>query len=108
MLELISLVIHAIEPLLIPICLVSAWTVVIILLLSLWTAGRDGVATAKQMHQIPCTGCVFFTNNYRLKCTVHPSIANTEAAIDCADFQVKTNRYIAGVKSQESGVRTHE
>jgi hypothetical protein len=38
------------------------------------------------MHQIPCSRCGFFTNNYRLKCTVHPLAANTEAAIDCTDY----------------------
>ncbi len=61
---------------------------------SLWTAARDSVAIAKQMHQVPCPGCQFFTDDYRLKCTVHPSIANTEEAIDCGDFQAKTNPYL--------------
>jgi RNA polymerase subunit RPABC4/transcription elongation factor Spt4 len=46
------------------------------------------------MHQIPCHNCQFFTNNYRLKCTVHPSIANTEEAIDCSDYQPKTNPFL--------------
>ena len=54
---------------------------------SLWTATRDGVSKAQQMHQIPCTGCEFFTNDYRLKCTVHPQIANSEDAINCLDYQ---------------------
>ncbi|MEA5627429.1 hypothetical protein [Nostoc sp. UHCC 0251] len=94
MLELLSFLIHAIQPLLIPICFVVAWTVTILVVLSLWTAARDSVATAKQMHQIPCTGCQFFTDNYRLKCTVRPSIANTEEAIHCLDYQPKTNPYL--------------
>lgn len=42
---------------------------------------------AKQMHRIPCTKCRFFTNDYRLKCTVKPHIANTEEAINCYDYQ---------------------
>jgi hypothetical protein len=42
---------------------------------------------AKQMHRIPCTKCRFFTNDYRLKCTVKPHIANTEEAISCYDYQ---------------------
>ncbi|MBD2388871.1 hypothetical protein [Cylindrospermum sp. FACHB-282] len=92
--QLISLLIHGIQPLLIPICFVAAWSVIILLASSLWTAARDSVATAKQMHQIPCTNCQFFTADYRLKCTVRPSIANTEAAIDCSDFQAKTNPYL--------------
>ncbi|MBG1243026.1 hypothetical protein N0Y54_36410 [Nostoc punctiforme UO1] len=94
MLELISFLLHGIQPLLIPICFITAWTVTILVVLSLWTAARDSVATAKQMHQIPCTGCQFFTDNYRLKCTVRPSIANTEEAIDCLDYQPKTNPYL--------------
>ncbi|MEH2168204.1 MAG: hypothetical protein V7K41_16435 [Nostoc sp.] len=94
MLQLISFLIHGIQPLLVPICFLIAWTVTILVVLSLWTAARDSVATAKQMHQIPCTGCQFFTDNYRLKCTVRPSIANTEEAIDCLDYQPKTNPYL--------------
>ena len=63
----------------------------ILLAWSLLTAFRDGVTTVKQMHQIPCSGCQFFTGDYRLKCTVQPSIANSEDAIDCLDYQPKTN-----------------
>ncbi|MBW4426013.1 MAG: hypothetical protein KME50_16570 [Nostoc desertorum CM1-VF14] len=94
MLEIISFLIHGIQPFLIPICFITAWTVTILVVLSLWTTARDSVTTAKQMHQIPCTGCQFFTDNYRLKCTVRPSIANTEEAIHCLDYQPKTNPYL--------------
>ncbi|HYX16949.1 MAG TPA: hypothetical protein VE944_21880 [Nostoc sp.] len=94
MLELISFLIHGIQPFLVPICFVVAWTVTILAVLSLWTAARYSVTTAKQMHQIPCSGCQFFTDNYRLKCTVRPSIANTEEAIHCLDYQPKTNPYL--------------
>ena len=45
------------------------------------------IARARQMHSIPCTKCRFFTNDYRLKCTVKPQVANTEAAIGCYDYQ---------------------
>ncbi|MEH2104930.1 hypothetical protein [Nostoc sp.] len=94
MLKLISFLIHGIQPFLVPICFVVAWTVIILIVLSLCAAAQDSLATAKQMHQIPCTGCQFFTDNYRLKCTVRPSIANTEEAIDCSDYQPKTNPYL--------------
>jgi hypothetical protein len=47
----------------------------------------DIMATAKKMHQIPCTKCRFLTGDYRLKCTVNPDIASTEAAIGCCDRQ---------------------
>jgi RNA polymerase subunit RPABC4/transcription elongation factor Spt4 len=39
------------------------------------------------MHQIPCTGCVFFTNDHRLKCPVRPKVAMTEEAIGCMDYR---------------------
>ncbi len=94
MFKLISFLIYWIQPLLVPICFVVAWTVIILIVWSLCAAARDGLTTAKQMHQIPCTGCQFFTDNYRLKCTVRPSIANTEEAIDCSDYQPKTNPYL--------------
>ena len=94
MFQVISFLIHGIQPFLVPICFVVAWTVTILAVLSLWTAVRDSVTTAKQMHQIPCSGCQFFTDNYRLKCTVRPSIANTEEAINCSDYQPKTNHYL--------------
>jgi hypothetical protein len=44
----------------------------------------------KTLHQIPCSGCAFFTNDYRLKCTVNPINACTEAAIACRDFEPRT------------------
>lgn len=91
MLKLASFLIHGIQPLLVPICFVAAWSVLILFAWSLWSAARDGITTAKQMHQIPCANCQFFTDNYRLKCTVHPSAANTEEAINCLDYQPKTN-----------------
>ena len=94
MFKLISFLIHGIQPLLVPICFVVAWTVIILVVWSLCAAARDSLTTAKQMHQIPCTGCQFFTDNYRLKCTVRPYIANTEEAIDCSDYQPKTNPYL--------------
>nr|WP_228048992.1 hypothetical protein [Nodularia sp. LEGE 04288] len=88
---MIDFVIRGIQPLLVPICFIAAWTVIILLVWSLWVAARDSVSTAKQMHQIPCAKCQFFTDNYRLKCTVHPSTASTEEAINCCDYQPKTN-----------------
>ncbi|BAY12204.1 hypothetical protein [Calothrix sp. NIES-2098] len=91
MLELISSLIHGIQFFLVPICFVTAWSVIILCAWSLWSAARDSVSKAKHMHQIPCTGCQFFTADYRLKCTVHPSLANTEEAINCSDYQPKTN-----------------
>ncbi|MEA5597546.1 hypothetical protein VB797_24685 [Rivularia sp. UHCC 0363] len=91
MFQIIYYIVNAIQPFLVPICFVSAWGLVILVGWSMWTTARDSVAIAKQMHQIPCSGCQYFTDDYRLKCTVNPSIANTEEAIQCMDYQPKTN-----------------
>jgi hypothetical protein len=86
-LSFLSFLIHGIQPFLIPISCVVAWTVIILVFVNLWTATKDTLQTAQKMHQIPCHNCQFFTNNYRLKCTVNPYTANTEAAIGCKDYQ---------------------
>lgn len=91
MFQLLEIVIHFIQPLLMPICFLSAWSLTFLFGYSLWSAIQEGAATTQKMHQIPCSGCQFFTGDYRLKCTVQPSIANTEEAIQCLDYQPKTN-----------------
>ncbi|MCU0518139.1 MAG: hypothetical protein MUC60_15005 [Oscillatoria sp. Prado101] len=87
MFQLLYPLIHAIQPFLVPICLVCAWVLVLMLAANLWSAVADGVARSKRMHQIPCANCAFFTGDYRLKCPVRPRIALTEEAIDCSDYQ---------------------
>ncbi|MCY7381791.1 MAG: hypothetical protein LH628_04225 [Microcoleus sp. CAN_BIN18] len=65
----------------------------ILILLFLWSASlalREGFHQIKRLHQIPCSDCEFFTNDYRLKCTVRPCVACTEDAIGCTDFEPKT------------------
>ncbi|EFA70753.1 hypothetical protein [Cylindrospermopsis raciborskii] len=79
-------IINNLQPLLIPICFVMAWSIITLLVVNLWTATKDTVQIAQKMHQIPCPNCQFFTNNYRLKCTVNPYTASTEAAIGCKDY----------------------
>jgi hypothetical protein len=78
------------QPLLIPICCIFAWGFLWILARTLWTAATETAVRAKEMHQIPCPNCQFFTNNHRLKCTVQPTIAHTEQAIDCSDYCPKS------------------
>lgn len=60
-----------------------------VIMWTVWSALKDTVAVAKQMHSIPCHNCVYFTNDYRLKCPVNPLGANTESAIDCPDYRGK-------------------
>ncbi|MGF1494117.1 MAG: hypothetical protein ACFBSC_17025 [Microcoleaceae cyanobacterium] len=52
-----------------------------------WRAFREGKTYLQRLHQIPCSRCKYFTGDYRLKCTVYPSLALTEEAIGCQDFE---------------------
>jgi len=47
----------------------------------------SGLTGLQRLHNIPCTRCVFFTGDYRLKCTVRPCQALSEDAIHCLDFE---------------------
>lgn len=57
------------------------------MLWSLFSATRDTVAIAKQMHEVPCPNCQYYTGDHRLKCPVHPAKAASEQAIDCQDYR---------------------
>ncbi|MEA5535372.1 hypothetical protein VB691_15300 [Crocosphaera sp. XPORK-15E] len=61
------------------------------LVLTLWRTIKDTTDRAKVMHQIPCSTCQYFTNDYRLKCPVNPHQANTEQAINCQDYHGRSN-----------------
>ena len=91
MFQVLSLLIRAVQPFLVPVCFFCAWTLTLMFAWSLWIAIRDSATTTKRMHQIPCPNCQFFTGDYRLKCTVQPSLASSEEAINCCDYQPKTN-----------------
>ncbi|MBE9116104.1 hypothetical protein IQ249_09375 [Lusitaniella coriacea LEGE 07157] len=86
MLQLLFPLIRAIEPFLVPFCFVLAWGYAIALVWGLISMARDATTTAKRMHEVPCTTCRFFTDNYHLKCSVQPTIAETEEAIGCRDY----------------------
>ncbi len=68
-------------------CLVCTWLLILMLPWCLWVSLRDGIHRLKRMHSIPCSGCAFFTGDYRLKCAVHPMTALTEDAIHCTDYE---------------------
>ena len=52
-------------------------------------AFKEGAEQVKRLHRIPCYKCDFFTNDYRLKCTVNPYLACSEEALECIDFEPK-------------------
>jgi hypothetical protein len=82
--------IQLIQPILVPLCFVIAWGLIGLGVWSVWSAIRDGVSKAKQMHRIPCANCQYFTGDYHLKCPVHPTEALSEDAIGCPDFDPQT------------------
>jgi len=94
MFKLLYPLVDAIQPYLVPVCFCLSWGLIILFFLTLWSAIQQTVGVAKRMHQIPCSGCKFFTGDYRLKCTVHPSRANTETAINCSDYRQNHHRVI--------------
>ncbi|MFN3361065.1 MAG: hypothetical protein ACK421_06545 [Pseudanabaenaceae cyanobacterium] len=63
------------------------WSIVITILYGYWRSLRSGWQWVREQHRIPCSRCVYFTGNYRLKCTVHPSHALSPQAINCPDFE---------------------
>ena len=90
MFQILYFLIHALQPVLVPICFVAAWFLVVLLLWNIYAATSNGIATIKRLHQISCANCQFFTDDYRLKCTVHPTIALTEQAVYCRDYYPQT------------------
>lgn len=68
-------------------CPTLIWVTLLLFFTSICFALSDGIARLKQLHQIPCTKCAFFTGEYHLKCTVHPCKALSENAINCLDYE---------------------
>ena len=77
---------HWLQPLQAPLCFGVAWLFVLYLGITLWQFARDVWQRSQMMHRIPCHNCQFFTNDHRLKCTLHPLVANSENAISCRDY----------------------
>lgn len=70
-------------------CILGIWLITVCFCLSVCFAVQDGVARLKRLHQVPCSGCAYFTGEYRLKCAVHPRRALSELAIGCTDYELK-------------------
>ena len=69
-----------------------AWLTLGLGLWQLLSAGRETLKRSQAMHEIPCAGCQFFTNDHRLKCPVHPNEALTLEAVGCRDFEMQPGR----------------
>lgn len=79
--------VQIIQPVLVPLCFITAWAVMGMAAWNIVATVREGVAQAKQMHQIPCASCTYFTNSHFLKCPIHPATALSEEAINCPDYE---------------------
>ena len=82
--------IHLLQPLAVPVCFVAAWGLLFIAGWSGVSFFKDGLNRAQKMHKIPCSRCQYFTENYHLKCSVHPTSALSEAAINCIDYEERS------------------
>lgn len=82
-----SQLIELVHLVLVPVCFVVAWGLVGLMAWNTISAIRDGLSQATVMHKVPCAECRFFTNDYRLKCPIHPRNALSESAINCSDFE---------------------
>ncbi|MGD1875253.1 MAG: hypothetical protein ACFB02_19640 [Mastigocoleus sp.] len=81
-------------------CAFCAWTILFLSIGSLFFTLIQGKKHLQKLHNIPCSGCDFFTNDYRLKCTVNPMKACSEEAINCNDFEPKTKDCNASQKGR--------
>ncbi|MEO1006099.1 MAG: hypothetical protein AAFW67_09670 [Cyanobacteria bacterium J06638_38] len=71
----------------------SVWTLIFTWLSwRLFTIVKQGINHLQRLHQVPCSKCAYFTGDYRLKCTVNPTVAMSETAIGCRDFIYGNNR----------------
>ncbi len=68
-------------------CPVGICSLLVGFVIAILAASREAIAHLRRLHQIPCTRCAYFTGCHYLKCTVNPSLALTEAAIACRDFE---------------------
>lgn len=76
-----------VEQLRIIFCFCVTWSLIFFLLWNAKKTFKEGIKHLKRLHQIPCSRCNYFTNDYRLKCTINPTTALSEEAIGCIDFE---------------------
>lgn len=72
---------------LVPICFIAIWAGVVCVIADTWKLNRKEVKTTRQIAQLPCKKCQYFSNNPYMKCAVNPYVAMTPAANDCSEFR---------------------
>lgn len=71
------------------ICSFLTWLLIGVSLWKIREISVSGLTYVKKLHQVPCVHrrcaygvhCVYFTGDYRLKCTVNPLVALSEEAL---------------------------
>lgn len=48
--------------------------------------GRQHFSSFKPSLKVPCYRCRYFSNNFYLKCALHPETAMTKQSVDCRDY----------------------
>ncbi|MBW4439785.1 MAG: hypothetical protein KME10_00840 [Plectolyngbya sp. WJT66-NPBG17] len=80
--------------LLVPICFMAIWAGVVCIIADTWKLNRKEVKTTRNLAQLPCKKCQFFSNNPYMKCAVNPHMAMTPDATDCSDFRSRSAKTI--------------
>ncbi|NJN62743.1 MAG: hypothetical protein HC795_15585 [Coleofasciculaceae cyanobacterium RL_1_1] len=75
------------------ICVAVAWLTVFAAIGNAIVGLTEAAHRMRTMHQIPCSRCAFFTNDHRLKCSVDPIVAGSEAAINCPHYEPSRDTY---------------
>ena len=86
----IAKVIILVRPLMPAVCFIAAWSIVVLAVWHIFSSINQGIKQVKRLHRIPCASCSYATDSHYLKCPLHPSLAFSEEAIDCQDFEAKT------------------
>jgi hypothetical protein len=74
----------------VPLCFIAAWAALAYVISDTWKTNRKEVESNSSLSQSPCKKCRFFNSNPYIKCAVHPHVAMTQAAQDCADYQPRS------------------
>lgn len=66
--------------------LLLAWVLALLNRLNFKNSLSNRLNLIKHHHEIPCSSCQYFNQNFYLKCAVNPSKALSEEAINCPDY----------------------
>jgi hypothetical protein len=74
--------------LLLPLICLAIWAIVTSILTDLFEPGKEAAIAPKSGDALsPCYNCRFFSENFYLKCAVHPCTVLTAEASECSDYE---------------------